>query len=590
MKFHQSTIRTLCIAISFAQGIVCSSITHAQQQIPSKVDVSWNRFYDSDELTTIIKDLVNAYPELLTLESVGKSELGRDMWLITLNNPKTGDASEKPAMYIDGNVHGNEIQASETVLYSIWYLTKSYGKVDQLTELMDRVAFYFLPTQNPDGRAEWFANPNTPHSARTGQKPTDNDFDGLADEDGPEDLDGDGSITQMWRFDPNGRYRRNELDPRIIERAPDGVQGQLSRAGSEGIDNDGDGQINEDGPGGYDMNRNWASDWQPNYIQFGAGEYPFDRMETNNVAQFILKHPNIAAGQSYHNAGGMMLRGPGASYLGDLYPRSDRNVYDQLGKAGEDLLPYYDYMVIHADLYTVHGGFVNWLAEGLGIVSFTNELWTDRRIMPDPSREFSAEERMDWQDRMLFGQTFTNYTEYDHPTLGKVLIGGGTKYSSRVTPPFMLEEGCHRNFAFTMFHAASMPNLSYKWVGVKKLDSNLWEITVEIENDKIIPTRTALAASKGIGLPDLLTLTGPKVVLSGTVSDRLDLTIRANEHRPSMVFVDNGIGSKQVDTFRFLVNGKAGEQVTLNYTAQKARDIQLSFPLQVGDINPDSKN
>ena len=87
----------------------------------------------------------------------------------------------------------------------------------------------------------------------------------------------------------------------IIERVPEGVKGELSRLGSEGIDNDGDGRINEDGPGGYDMNRNWASDWQPNYIQYGAGEYPFDRKETNAVAQFILKHPNIAAGQSYHN-------------------------------------------------------------------------------------------------------------------------------------------------------------------------------------------------------------------------------------------------------------------------------------------------
>ena len=78
------------------------------------------------------------------------------MWLVTLNNPKTGPDTDKPAMWIDGNVHGNEIQAGETVLYSIWYLTKSYGQVESLTKLMDRTAFYFLPSQNPDGRANWF--------------------------------------------------------------------------------------------------------------------------------------------------------------------------------------------------------------------------------------------------------------------------------------------------------------------------------------------------------------------------------------------------------------------------------------------------
>ena len=564
-------------------GIV-PSVAIAQQQIESRVDVSWNRFYDYDEMTVIIHDLVDAYPGLLTLESLGKSEQGREMWLITLNNPATGEADEKPAMYIDGNVHGNEIQATETVLYSIWYLTKSYGEVEQLTELMDRVSFYFLPSQNPDGRAEWFANPNTPHSSRTGQRPTDNDFDGLLDEDGPEDLDGDGSITQMWRFDPHGSYRRNEIDPRIIERVPEGAQGELSRVGSEGIDNDGDGRINEDGSGGYDMNRNWASDWQPNHIQYGAGEYPFDRKETKAVADFILKHPNIAAGQSYHNAGGMILRGPGASYLGGLYPGSDRGVYDKLGRAGEDILPYSNYMIIHADLYTVHGGFVNWLAEGLGIVSFTNELWTNSRMMPDPDRKFSPEERMHWQDRVLFGQTFTDYTEHEHPTLGRVLIGGGTKYSSRVTPPFMLEEGCHRNFAFTMFHASNMPDVSIDWVGVERLGDRLWAVTVELENSAIIPSRTAIATSKKIGYPDLLELSGVEVVMSGFVSDRFDRTIDAADHHPEKISIENGIPGEGRAGFRFLVTGNGGESIELSYTGEKARDTSVSIGLVEGEV------
>lgn len=559
---------------------IASTLAHAQQQIPSKVDIAWNRFYDYDETEVLLKELVEAYPQMLTLDSLGKSELGRDMWLVTLNNPQTGADTDKPAMYIDGNVHGNEIQATETVLYSIWYLAKSYGQVEPLTDLIDRTAFYFVPTINPDGRAEWFANPNTPHSARTGQRPTDNDYDGQFDEDGPEDLDGDGHITSMWKFDPNGRFRRNTKDPRIIERVSDDEQGELSRLGSEGIDNDGDGRINEDGPGGYDMNRNWPSDWQPNYIQSGAGEYPFDRKETKAVADFIINHPNIAAGQSYHNAGGMILRGPGASYLENLYPRQDRQMYDALGQAGEDLLPFYKYWIIHADLYTVHGGFVNWLAEGLGIASFTNELWTDARIMPDPSRKFSDEERMHWQDRMLFGQTFTNYTEYDHPQHGKVLIGGGTKFSSRVTPPFMLEEGCHRNFAFTMFHADNMPQLRFKWAGIKPMGDEMWEVTVEIENTKLISSRLAISAINKIGMPDLLTLKGAQVVLSGEVGDRFERTMQTNDHRPQRVLVDQGIPGKGQRTFRFLVQGAEGAMIELGYSAEKARDISVRIPLR----------
>lgn len=577
-----SVVRLAGLALMMGAG---ATTAIAQQQIPSKVDVAWNRFYDFDETEQIIKDLVDAYPELLTLESLGKSEQGRDMWMIILNNPETGADTEKPAMYIDGNVHGNEIQATETVLYSIWYLTKSYREVDQLTELIDRTAFYFVPSINPDGRAEWFANPNTPHSARTGQRPTDNDYDGELDEDGYEDLDGDGHITQMWKFDPNGRWRRNKLDPRIIERVPEGEQGELTRLGSEGIDNDGDGRINEDGLGGYDMNRNWGSDWQPNHVQFGAGDHPFDRPEVKSVADFILTRPNIAAGQSYHNTGGMILRGPGASYLENLYPRSDRQMYDALGEAGEDLLPFYNYWVIHSDLYTVHGGFVNWLAEGLGVASFTNELWTNRRIMPDPDREFSDEERMHWQDRMLFGQTFTDFTEYDHPQHGKVLIGGGTKYSSRVTPPFMLEEGCHRNFAFTMFHASSMPDLHFKWAGIKSMGDDLWELTVEIENTQIIPTRLVIASRNKIGMPDLLTLSGAEVLISGQVNDRFDQTMTTIKNRPERMLIEQGIGGNTFSTFRFLVKGAEGKMIRLKYEAEKAKDIEIRIPLREKELN-----
>ena len=96
------------------------------------------------------------------------------------------------AMYVDGNVHGNEIQAGEVVLYTLWYLTRGYGQIEQITKLVDTHAFYLLPIVNPDGRQYWFDHPNTPHSSRQNRRPQDHDRDGKNWEDGPEDLDGDG--------------------------------------------------------------------------------------------------------------------------------------------------------------------------------------------------------------------------------------------------------------------------------------------------------------------------------------------------------------------------------------------------------------
>jgi hypothetical protein len=574
---------TNCVVAAALAAAAVAGPAPAQEPLPSRVEVAWNRFYDYDQMTGLLRRLVEAYPDLLTMESIGQSVQGREMWLVTLSNPETGPHEAKPAMWIDANVHGNEVQGTEVVMYTIWYMTKSYGRVERLTELMDRAAFYFLPTVNPDSRAHWFREPNTSSSQRSGQQPTDNDYDGLLDEDGPEDLDGDGHIGRMYRLDPNGSMRRNRDDPRILEPVPPGEPGEYSWAGSEGIDNDGDGRINEDGPGGYDMNRNWPSGWQPNYVQSGAGEHPFSYPETRCVGEFIASRPNIAAGQSYHNTGGMILRGPGASFRENLYPGGDRRVYDELGRAGEEMLPFYRYMIIHADLYTVHGGFVNWLSEGLGIVSFTNELWSGRKILQDSERRLDQEGRFRWIDRVLFGQTFTDYTEYDHPTRGKVIIGGKSKFSGRVPRTFMIEEECHRNFAFTMWHARQMPLLSFDWVDVQRIGDGLWQVTVEVANDRIIPTRLQLAAQKGIGQPDRLVLEpsgGATVVASGRLDDRFDRTIEPVEHRPGEIPNDVGIPGRGRGTFRALIAGPAGATVILRYVAEKARDIETTVELR----------
>lgn len=556
----------------------------AQHQIESKTDLDFNRYYDFVELEEAMRSLAEAHPKLASMVSMGKSVQGRDMWLLIINNPDTGPDTAKSAMWIDGNVHGNEVQAGETVLYTAWYLLEGYDEVPAITKLVDDYAFYLAPTVNPDGRAGWFRDPHSPHSNRTGLKPTDNDQDGLFDEDGPDDLDGDGHIGRMWRRDPNGTHKRNERDPRIFERVdpvpgPDGkiMRGEWSMAGSEGIDNDGDGRINEDGQGGYDMNRNWPTDWKPDFVQRGAGTYPFSYPETRAVGDFIRAHPNIAAGQSYHNAGGMILRGPGAGYRENEYPRVDREVYDAIGSAGEEMLPHYRLMVIHSDLYPVHGGFVNWLAEGLGIISYTNELWSDKRILQNGATP-DQEGTLRWQDRMLFGQVFSDWTEVEHPKYGTVLVGGPTKFSGRTPPPFMLEEEAHRNFAFTMFHAQEMPKLRVNDVVVKDLGEGLWQVDLEIANDKLIPTRTSRAAQRGIGQPDILIFEpaeNTELLSAGTTRNRSEQTMQAQQHRPERLIVDRGIPGRGISTFRYILKSEDSPAGAFTYQSQKARDLTI---------------
>ncbi|MGP1309368.1 MAG: M14 family metallopeptidase [Phycisphaerales bacterium] len=579
---------TTALTLSLAALAATASPVRAQADVPGKVDLAFNRYYTHAELNQAVRDIAKAYPDLVEVVNIGESLEGREM-LVAIVNPKSGPShDEKPAMWIDGNVHGNEIQASEVVLYTLWYLTKHYGHTDEITRILDEKAFYLLVSQNPDGRDRWFEHPQTSSSSRSNTRPFDNDNDGLVDEDGPDDLDGDGSITSMWARDDEGPFRRSLDDPRVFERVEPGEKGQWRWVGSEGIDNDGDGRINEDPVGGDDMNRNWPSDWQPTHIQYGAGPFPFSAPETRAVGEFILAHPNIAGGQSYHNTGGMLLRGPGASYLTDLYPREDQRMYDELGELGAQMLPYYRYMIIYKDLYTVHGGFVNWLAEGLGISAFTNELWTSGKMFQRDVNRPSDEQDWIWRDKLMFGQTFKDYTEHDHPTYGKVLIGGPNKWSSRNTPTFMLEEECHRNFAFTAYHADQMPVLRWGRTSVESIPgagNNLWAVTAEVRNDRIIPTRLAIARDKNIGQPDLFEVSGRgvEVVAAGRMSDWLSRSMDEVRFEPSRVRIDSGVGGRDGVVVRFIVSGPAGARVNLSYTAEKALDLEKTIELRATD-------
>ncbi|MEO1009350.1 MAG: M14 family metallopeptidase [Planctomycetota bacterium] len=546
-----------------------------------KVDLAWNRYYDLEQVEDAMRRIAEAHPQYVELRSIGKSIQGRDIWIVIVNNPETGAHDEKPAMYIDGSIHANEIQATEVVLYSLWYLVEKQGINERLTELLNNYSFYFVPVVSPDGRAYWFEKANSPNSSRHNQRSIDNDRDGLFDEDPYDDLDGDGSITQMWRQRDGGGFRRNPDDPRRFERVGPGERSDWEYLGGEGLDNDGDGRINEDGPFGDDMNRNWPGDWQPTYVQFGAGPYPLSSPETRAVGEFVLAHPNIAGAQSYHNTGGMILRGPGVAYRESLYPSADDRVYDRIAQVGAQQLPYYRDWVIYKDLYGVHGGEVTWFAESLGVISFTNELWRNTKRYQGEAQAETEDQRWLWRDHMVFGDEFSEYTEVEHPEYGTVLVGGTNRWGSRSTPPFLLEEEAHRNFAFTMFHARHMPLLRFGRVEMDRIAPDTYRVDVAVRNERVIPTRTANAQRNRIGANDLLLFESDDATLAaaGRLSNWRDRQMDEVRFEPERIQVASGVPGEGEVIYRFIVEGEANDAFTLTYQADKARTISKTFRL-----------
>ncbi|MDH4220484.1 MAG: M14 family zinc carboxypeptidase, partial [Candidatus Aminicenantes bacterium] len=169
--------------------------------------ISWNRYYAYAEWTKIMHDIQKHYPHLSDIQSIGKSRMGRDQYLITVTAKSTGKHTEKTAMWVDGAIHGNEVNGITCSLYIMWYLLTRYDYDPYVHNLVNNCTFYILPGLNVDANASFVEHPNTPNNPREPFRPEDNDGDGLYDEDRTEDVDGDGELSIMYKEDPKGDYK-----------------------------------------------------------------------------------------------------------------------------------------------------------------------------------------------------------------------------------------------------------------------------------------------------------------------------------------------------------------------------------------------
>ena len=560
------------------------------------VPLTFDNYYTYGEVVEALKALHKAYPELTRLDEVGKSEEGRAIYAMTVNNPKTGEELSKPGIYADGNIHGNEIQAGEVALYMLNYLLTKYGSNEEVTKMVDRNCFYVIPVVNVDGRYHFFADANDSSSNRGLRRPHDDDNDGLVDEDFPDDLDGDGNICTMRIRDPFGRLKTDPEDPRLMIPVKPGEQGEWTMLGLEGLDNDGDGRINEDEEGYVDGNRNWGFDWMPNYVQAGAGDYPFSGVGIKAIANYIMQRPNICVAYAMHNAGGMYLRGPSQKHLGE-YPPQDIAVYDYLGKQAERMVPGYDYMISWKDLYGTYGDFVEWMVGTFGIYGYVIELFKvqtetfktrEEEKGTTPGQEglsavfqesnATARERLKFNDNLAMGELYKPWKPFQHPTFGEIEIGGWVKFSSRMSAPFMIKDLVHRNAMAILFSAKHTPRVSLEVFDVTRLEADLYRVRTRLRNDRAIPSMSTFAQRKKLRPQDILRVSGSnaRVVAGGTLHDVYRDQVTYKPHKPEVQFLAvPGFGRVE---HQFLISGRGS--ITLDYESGWAGKIRKTVELK----------
>jgi len=478
---------------------------------------NFSKYLDYAELTEVLEQMVAENPSLANLGSIGKSYEGRDIWVVEITNSGTGAADEKPAMYIDGNIHAGEVTGSAVCLYTIWYLLSEYGSDPLVTKLLDKTTFYIIPRVSVDG-AEIFLH--TPYSLRssTREYPEVDKREGLV----PEDVDRNGLILQMRIKDPNGEWKISSKDPRLMtRREPWDEEGPFYCVYTEGILENSDADDIKSAPPkwGLDINRNFPANWEPEVKQYGAGPYPLSEPETRAIAEFVTSHKNIVGAMAYHTTMGAILR-PCCTIPDEKMPPLDVSMYKTIGQKGTDLTGY-PHISTYED-YTrdksraLKGVLMDWLYEHMGILTFSTELWDasvragNKLFDESPTYEEAQLNLLKWNDRELAGKGFVDWYEFEHPQLGPVELGGwNSKFTLTNPPPQFLEGECHKNCLFTLYHAACFPELSVEKVDVTNIGPDLYKVKATVVNKGYKPT---YGCQKGIeiGRADPV-----KVVVSG---------------------------------------------------------------------------
>lgn len=254
-------------------------------------NLSFDKYHTPDEVNGLLKSWAAKFPKLTKLLTIGKSYGKKELYVLRIAAQGNVNPDSRPAVLISADIQGNHLIGTEAALMVIEKLLTEYGSNKTITSLMQKRTVYAAPILNPDAASFYFTSPL--YEGKKNHNPVDDDLDELMDEDGPDDLNKDGFITQMRVNDPEGKWIKDPADPNLMREAElkKGEKGIYSLY-TEGIDNDGDGKYNEDPPGGVELNRNFPHDFENNVK--AAGMWPVSQKETIALLDFLIAHKNIA--------------------------------------------------------------------------------------------------------------------------------------------------------------------------------------------------------------------------------------------------------------------------------------------------------
>lgn len=564
----------------------------------------FDHLYRYGELTEVLNQLVAEYSHLMALESIGASHEGRDIWLATVTNTATGPHHEKPALFVEANIHATEVTGSTAALYLLYRLVTGHGDDDSVTRALDTRCFYVVPRLNPDGVE--LALADRPRFLRSSTRPwpRPEPEDGLTEE----DVDGDGRILTMRVPDANGPWKACPDDSRLlVARQPheDGP-GPYWRLLPEGTIRNYDGVLIPIAPRleGLDLNRQFPAGWRTEGDQAGAGPYPGSEPEIGALLRAVAARPNLCAYLAYHTFGGVHLR-PYADHVDDHLPTSDLRTFVEIGKLATAITGYKAVSVFHDFRYepkeTITGASDDWAYDHLGVYAWTTEFWS-----PIPKAGIADHKFIEWfddhpveDDLALLAWSdetvgrnvgYVDWYPFEHPQLGPVELGGWHFF--RVwsnPPPALMEAEIAPHAEFAIRHLLLSPRLEVRQAAAELIGSSdadgqdTWRVRVVVDNTGWMATNvTERALERKAVRPVEAEITLPEGCTLAAGTERLQLgQLRGRALKRSALLASDPTHDRA--KAEWVLQGPVGALVTVEIHHQRAGVVRVEVRLGVSE-------
>ncbi len=448
-------------------------------------------YLDFPALTAWCQDLARLLPQWISLESLGKSRHGRDLWLLTLHGGDR-DPSHCPTLWLDGGTHAAEWAGVMACLSAAhrWAMGLANGE-EELCAWFRSHTVCIAPCISPDGFQA--LHDGAPFLRSTLRLPRESVHRQGLD---PRDLDGDGVVRWMrWR-DRGGAFA---LDPEaplgVRPRRLDDDPSQACFLCSEGDFLHWDGMRWTGAPllHGLDLNRNFPAHWTP-FSMFGmdGGDYPLSEPESRAVMEAVVARPGIAAVVTHHTYTGCLLTQP---YRADS-PLSDPDILlmEHLAREAVEGTGYRVFRT-HPDFTydpkrAIVGVWADTLATVLGIPGYTLEIWDpygDAGIeVKDPAKMFFQPDAQ--VVSRLMGHfasqpgAVSPWRPFLHPQLGEVELGGLDYLRTIRNPPLpQLPLECDKAFRIVEKMRLSLPQIRVE-AKKERVADGIHRVEVQLDN------------------------------------------------------------------------------------------------------------